>query len=450
MPEGAATARKRVVIIGGGFAGLYAARELRNTDATVTVVDRRNHHLFQPLLYQVATAALDPSQIAVPIRRILRHQKNAEVVLADVTAIDLAQKRVVLVDGALSYDHLIVATGATHSYFGHDSWAPYSPGLKTVEDALHIRRRMLLAFEAAEREREFSRRDAWLTFVIVGAGPTGVELAGALAEISRHLLAKDFRHLGRKGARVLLVEAGPRVLASFPETLSARSQRDLEQLGVEVRTNARVTAVDGVGVTVAGEQIPARTVIWAAGVAASPLARSLGAPLDRAGRVLVNPDLSVPGAPDVFVAGDLAAVNAPSGQPVPGVAPAAMQEGRAAAKNVKRLLEGKPTEPFVYFDKGSLATIGRARAVADIGGFKLGGFLAWFTWLVIHITYLIGFRNRLFVLASWSWTYLTYDRGSRLITGEVGPLLPAPELPEAATQQTLQEPIREHQAPHGP
>ena len=451
LPEGAGSGRKRVVIVGGGFAGLYAARELRHANAQVTVVDRRNHHLFQPLLYQVATAALDPSQIAVPIRRILRHQKNAEVVLADVTAIDVTHKRVVLVDGAIEYDHLILATGATHSYFGHDAWAPFSPGLKTVEDALHVRRRMLLAFEAAEREPDRARRDAWLTFVIVGGGPTGVELAGAMAEISGHLLAKDFRHLGRDHARVLLVEAGPRVLATFPEQLSARSQRDLEQLGVEVRTNARVTDIDAQGATVAGDPIHARTVIWAAGVAASPLARSLGAPLDRAGRVEVNPDLSIPNAPEVFVAGDLAAVKDKHGQPVPGVAPAAMQEGRAAAKNVRRQLEGNPTEPFAYFDKGSLATIGRARAVADIHGFKLGGFLAWLTWLLIHITYLIGFRNRLFVLASWSWTYLTYDRGSRLITGEVGPLLPAPQLGEGAIEQTLQEPIREHQAPpHGP
>ena len=451
LPEGAGSGRKRVVIVGGGFAGLYAARELRHANAQVTVVDRRNHHLFQPLLYQVATAALDPSQIAVPISRILRHQKNAEVVLADVTAIDVAHKRVVLVDGAIEYDHLILATGATHSYFGHDAWAPFSPGLKTVEDALHVRRRMLLAFEAAEREPDRARRDAWLTFVIVGGGPTGVELAGAMAEISGHLLAKDFRHLGRDHARVLLVEAGPRVLATFPEQLSARSQRDLEQLGVEVRTNARVSDIDDQGATVAGEPIHARTVIWAAGVAASPLARSLGAPLDRAGRVEVKPDLSIPNAPEVFVAGDLAAVKDKHGQPVPGVAPAAMQEGRAAAKNVRRQLEGKPTEAFAYFDKGSLATIGRARAVADIHGFKLGGFLAWLTWLLIHITYLIGFRNRLFVLASWSWTYLTYDRGSRLITGEVGPLLPAPALPEGAIEQTLQEPIREHQAPpHGP
>jgi NADH dehydrogenase len=428
--------RPRVVIVGGGFAGLYATLGLRRAPVDITVVDRRNHHLFQPLLYQVATAALDASQIAVPIRRILRRQKNTEVVLAEVTGIDVAAKRVELVDGALEYDHLILATGSTHSYFGHPDWEPWSPGLKTIEDALEIRRRMLLAFEAAEREQDPARRAAWLTFVIVGAGPTGVELAGALAEISRHLLARDFHRLGAAKARVLLVEAGQRVLSAFPESLSAQGQRDLEQLGVEVRLGGSVTDIDATGVTIGEERVETRTVLWAAGVAASKVARSLGAPLDRAGRVKVAPDLSVPGAPEVFVAGDLAAIVDAQGKPVPGVAPAAIQEGKHVAANVLRQLRGQPTLPFRYFDKGSLATIGRARAVADFGKLRLHGFFAWMAWLVVHIAYLIGFRNRLFVLVSWAWTYLTYDRGSRLITGQVGPLL------EAAPEPRTREPER--------
>jgi len=423
----AARDRPRVVIVGAGFAGLYAARALRRAAAQVTILDRRNHHLFQPLLYQVATAALDPSQIAVPIRRILRRQRNAEVVLADVVAVDRAARQVRLSDGALDYDQLIVATGSTHSYFGHGEWAHRAPGLKTIEDALGIRRRVLLAFEAAEREPDETRRRAWLTFVVVGAGPTGVELSGALAEISRHILGRDFRHLGHQQARVLLVEAGPRVLAAFPESLSREGRRELEKLGVEVRTGAPVTAIDAAGATIDGQHVPARNVLWAAGVQASPLAQALGVPLDRHGRVLVNPDLSVPGSPEVFVAGDLAHIVDARGEPVPGVATAAIQEGKHAAHNVGRLLAGRPTEPFRYFDKGSLATIGRAKAVARIGKLRLGGFTAWFTWLVVHIAYLIGFRNRLFVMASWAWTYLTYERGSRLITGRVGKLVQAPD-----------------------
>jgi NADH dehydrogenase len=421
--ERASGQRARVVIIGGGFAGLYAARTLQKAPVDITLVDRRNHHLFQPLLYQVATAALDPSQIAQPIRHIVRKQKNIEVLLADVTDLDGPGRRVIHDGGELAFDYLLLATGSTHSYFGHDDWAAHAPGLKTVEDALEIRRRVLLAFEAAERDPSPDRRQAWLTFVIVGAGPTGVELAGALAEISRHILAKDFRHLGASAARVLLIEAGPRVLSSFPEALSARSQRDLEQLGVEVRTGAMVTGIDVDGVTLGSARVASRNVIWAAGVAASPLARALHGELDKAGRVVVAPDLSVPGLPHVFVAGDLAAVRDGKGKPVPGVAPAAMQEGRHAAQNIVRMVQGKATRPFAYFDKGSLATIGRAKAVADLGKVRLSGFLAWAAWLVIHIAYLIGFRNRLFVLVSWAWTYLTYQRGSRLITGDVGPLL---------------------------
>jgi len=441
--------RPRVVVVGGGFAGLYAVRTLRHEPVDVTVVDRRNHHLFQPLLYQVATAALDPSDIAVPIRRILRHQHNAEVLLADVASVDVSRKRVLLDDGELAYDALVLATGSTHSYFGHGEWARLATGLKTVEDALEIRRRVLLAFEAAERQTDLALRKSWLTFVIVGAGPTGVELAGALAEISRHILASDFRHLGEQSARVVLLEAGPRALAAFPPELSARSERDLAALGVEVQLGAAVTGIDVHGVNVGNARIDARTVLWAAGVEASPLAASLGAPLDRAGRVKVNPDLSVPGSPEVFIAGDLAAIADSHGKLVPGVAPAAIQEGRHAARNALRTLQGEATQPFRYFDKGSLATIGRARAVAALGKLRLGGVVAWLAWLVIHIAYLIGFRNRFFVLASWAWTYLTYERGSRLITGKVGPLLehPPPALPDGRADGRASLPTEHAQAP---
>jgi len=404
------------VIVGGGFGGLRAARALRRAPVEVVLLDRRNHHLFQPLLYQVATAALNPSDIAYPIRRIFRSQKNLKVFLAEVKGFDLERKRVLLEDGEQPYDFLIVASGARESYFGNDAWAKDAPGLKTIEDALEIRRRVLLAYEAAERFEDPARHAAWLTFVVVGAGPTGAELAGALAEISRHTLARDFRRIDPAEARVILVEGVDRVLPTFPPELSAKARCHLEKLGVEVRTGARVTAVDEHGVEVDGERIEARTVLWAAGVSASPLGRALGAPLDRAGRVRVRPDLTIPGHDDVFVIGDLAILEQ-DGRIVPGVAPAAMQEGHHAARNVENALAGRPLEPFHYVDKGLLATIGRGAAVADLGRLQLSGLIAWLAWLLIHIFYLIGFRNRLLVLVEWAWAYVSWDRGARLITG---------------------------------
>jgi NADH dehydrogenase len=415
--------RPHVVVLGGGFGGLYATKALARADVLVTVVDSRNHHLFQPLLYQVATAALSPGDIAVPIRRIVRAQKNATVMLAKATSIDTATKRVVLDEGQLDYDFLVVATGATHSYFGHDAWQEFAPGLKSIEDALDIRKRVLVAYEEAEQETDPEIQKEWLTFVVVGGGPTGVELAGALAEISRHVLENDFRRIDPKSARVVLVEAGPRVLPALGETSSAKAKKQLEELGAEVLTSARVTDIDAHGVTLEGHRILARTVLWGAGVAASPLARTLGVPLDRAGRVRVLPDLSVPGAPEVFVIGDLAAVEQ-NGKPVPGVAPAAMQEGRHAAKNIVRRTRGAETAAFHYLDKGSLATIGRAAGVAEFGSLHLSGLIAWLAWLFIHILFLIGFRNRYLVLSEWAWGYVTYERGARLITGGKGPSPP--------------------------
>ncbi|HEY3352763.1 MAG TPA: NAD(P)/FAD-dependent oxidoreductase [Polyangia bacterium] len=429
MPEIPAprAAPPHVVIVGGGFGGLYAARALRRAGVRITLVDRRNHHLFQPLLYQVATAALNPSDIATPIRRILRRQRNVEVVLAEATGIDVPGRRVILRDGALDYDYLILATGVTHSYFGHDAWEASAPGLKTIEDALEVRRRILLAYEAAERETDGERRREWLTFALVGGGPTGVELAGAIAEIARHVLQRDFRHIDPRVSRVLLLEAGPRILPSFAPVLSAKATRTLAGLGVEVRTGARVTGIDERGVTLGDERVAARTVLWAAGVEGSALARSLGVPLDRAGRVLVNPDLTLPGAPAVAVVGDLAALTQ-DGAPLPGVAPVAIQAGRHAAANIRRALRGQPLTPFRYADRGALATIGRAAAVAERGRVRLAGFLAWVLWLLVHIFWLIGFRNRFLVLSEWAWTYLRYERGARLITGAVPPLLgPGPE-----------------------
>jgi NADH:ubiquinone reductase (H+-translocating) len=405
-----------VVIVGGGFGGLEAARALEGAPVRVTLVDRRNHHLFQPLLYQVATAALNPADISAPIRHVLRAQRNAEVVLAEVVAVEPGARRLRLADGAIPYDFLVVATGATHSYFGNERWAPLAPGLKTVEDALEIRRRILLAFERAERETDPIARDALLTFVIVGAGPTGVELAGALSEIARHTLTRDFRHIAPESARVILVEALPTVLPAYPHRLQGAARRQLERLGVEVRTGAKVTRIDAEGVTVGDERIPARTVLWGAGVAASPLARTLGAPLDRAGRVEVLPDLTLPGHPEIAVVGDLAAVRQEDGAPVPGVAPAAMQEGRHAAENVVRTLAGRPRRPFRYRDKGSLATIGRAAAVARVGGLEFSGLAAWLAWLLVHVFFLIGFRNRVAVMLQWAWSYVTFSRGARLIT----------------------------------
>lgn len=407
----------RVVILGGGFAGLAAAKSLRRAPVRVILVDRSNHHLFQPLLYQVATAALNPSDIAAPIRRILRYQSNAEVLLAQAVAIDRGQRRVLLADGEQAYDYLIVATGATHSYFGHNDWNQHAPGLKSIDDALEIRRRVLLAFEKAEREPDPVQRRNWLTFVVVGGGATGVELAGTLAEVARKTLARDFRRIDPTHARIMLLDAGDRVLPAFPPDLSESAERQLRALGVEVRKHALVTSIDPGGVWLGAERIDANTIIWAAGVVASPIAASLDTPLDRAGRVQVQADLTIPGDPRVFVVGDLARVEH-DGHLVPGVAPAATQEGRWAARNILRHLQGRPTLPFRYRDKGMLATIGRAAAVAHIGRLKLSGFLAWVLWLFVHIYFLIGFRNRLLVLIQWAWSYVTYDRGARLITGQ--------------------------------
>jgi NADH dehydrogenase len=412
----------RVVIVGAGFAGLYAAKGLRGAAVRLTVVDRRNHHLFQPLLYQVATAGLAAPDIAAPIRRVLRRQRNATVLLAEARRIEPERRRVVLVEGELHYDYLIVATGATHNYFGHDQWRCHAPGLKNVEDAFEIRRRILLAFEAAERETDPDQRDAQLTFVIVGAGPTGVELAGALREIAQRTLARDFRNFDPRATRVVLVDAADRVLPSFPEGLSHKARAMLRDRGVEVRTRSCVKEIDATGVTLEGSddsgaelaRIPARTVLWAAGVKPSPLAESLEAPRDELGRVCVEPDLSLPGHPEIFVIGDLARVDQ-DGQPVPGMAPPAIQEGRHAAATIRADLAGRPRPAFRYRDRGMLATVGRKAGVAWIHGFGFTGFLAWVLWLVVHITWLIGFRNRLVVLFEWAWAYLTYQRGARVI-----------------------------------
>src|SRR5712664_643786 len=382
-----------VVIVGGGFGGLYAARALAGRPVRVTLLDRRNHHLFQPLLYQVATAALNPSDIAVPLRSILRRATNVTVFLASVERVDLAGRRVVLDRGEIGYDALILAAGASHSYFGHDDWEVLAPGLKTLEDALEIRRRVLLAYEAAERESDGAERQALLTFVVIGGGPTGVELAGALGEISRQTIARDFRLIDPTKARIVLLEGGPRILTTFPESLSRRAEDALRRIGVEVRTKAVVTRVTTDAVWLGGEQIRARTVLWAAGVAAAPLARTLGAPLDRSGRVLVEPDLSIPGYPEAFAIGAISAFLHQPGAPLPGVAPVAIQQGRAAAGNVRRRLGGRPTRAFRYRDRGSMATIGRAAAVAVVGRLELSGIVAWLAWLFVHIMFLIGFRN---------------------------------------------------------
>ena len=408
-----------VVIVGAGFGGLSAARSLSRAPVRVTVVDRRNHHLFQPLLYQVATAALSPGDIAYPIRAILRRQKNATVLLADAATIDTSSRELVLTDGRIGYDFLILATGARHAYFGHQEWEERAPGLKSLEDALETRRRILLAFEKAERETDPDRRRALLTFVLVGGGPTGAELAGAIGEISRHVLASDFRSIDPREARVLLVEAGPRILPTFPPELSASAAAALEKLGVEIRTGAPVTAIGPDSVDIAGERLPAATVLWAAGVAASPLARSLDVPLDKAGRVLVEPDLTIAGHAEIFVIGDLAAFLHQTGRPLPGVAPVAIQEGRHAAQNVERALRGEPQLPFLYRDPGNLAVLGRAAAIADLGRIRLTGFPAWLFWCFVHILYLIGFRNRFIVMFEWAWAYFSYQRGARLITGAI-------------------------------
>ena len=405
---------KRIVIVGGGFGGLYAAQALARADAQVTLVDRRNHHLFSPLLYQVATAGLSAPDIATPIRSILRRQRNTTILLANVLAIDPANRVVTTDRGPLAYDALILAPGSTHSYFGHDDWAANAPGLKDVEDAFEIRRRILIAFENAEQEPDEGRRRAWLTFAIVGAGPTGVELAGALEEIAKRTLAKDFRNFDPASARVVLIDAAPRVLATFSEHLSRLAHATLEKRGVEILLNRRVTGIDAAGVAMGDVRIEARTVLWAAGVASSPLGAQLGAPLDRAGRVLVASDLSVPGHPELFVVGDLCAFMQ-DGEWLPGVAQPAMQEGRHAARNAQSVLRGEPTRPFRYLDKGIMATIGRAAAVARVGKFEFGGLLAWLIWVFIHVWYLIGFRNRLVVMLEWAWAYFSFARNARVI-----------------------------------
>jgi NADH dehydrogenase len=420
-----------VVILGGGFGGLKVAKALAKAPVQVTLLDRRNHHLFQPLLYQVATAALNPGDIAYPIRAVVKSQANCRVLLAEATAIDPAAHKVILDDGELTYDFLVVATGATHSYFGHDDWAPAAPGLKSIEDALEIRRRVFLAYEAAERESDPAAQEAWLTFVVVGAGATGVELAGALGEIGLQTLAKDFRRIDPTRVKVLLVEGRDRVLGAYAPRLSAAAQRSLEKRHVEVKLNATVTAVDARGVEITRgatkERIDAHTVLWAAGVQGSPLARTLGVPLDRAGRVLVEPDLSIPGYPEVFVVGDLAAATS-DGNAVPGVCQGAMQGGDHVAASIKGDLAGKPRRPFHYKDKGSMATIGRTAAVVQIGRATHHGLLAWLFWWVLHIFYVIGFRNRVAVILGWAWSWITFQRGARLITGSVGLLPPVRDI----------------------
>ncbi len=401
----------RVVIVGCGFGGLWAAQALRRAPVELTVVDRTNHHLFTPLLYQVATAGLSAPSIAGPIRHILAHQRNTTVLFGEARALDVTRRVVRLENGdELPYDYLILAAGTTHSYFGHDEWATYAPGLKTLEDALEIRRRVLTAFERAERESDPVKRGAWLTFVVVGGGATGVELAGTFAEIARHTLRGEFRRIDPHNARVMLIEGADRVLPPYPPDLSAKAQRALERLGVTVWPGRMVTGIDADGVQLGGDRIASRTVIWAAGVKSSPLGAATGAPLDRAGRVKVEPDLSAPGHPEIFVVGDLAAVEG-----VPGIAPAAKQMGRHAARNVLRGIEGKPTVAFRYRDYGQLATIGRNAAVAMIGRLHLSGFPAWLVWLVAHIYFLINFRNRLVVMLDWGWSYFSYQRYARII-----------------------------------
>jgi NADH dehydrogenase len=406
-----------VIIAGGGFGGLYAARALRQARVRVTLLDRKNHHTFQPLLYQVATAALSPGDIASPIRWILRKQPNVEVQLAELRSVDVARRTVILTDGEMSYDYLILATGSTHAYFGHEEWRDAAPGLKSLEDALEIRRRVLLAYECAEREADPSRRRALLTFIVVGGGPTGVELAGALAEISRQSLARNFRHIDPGSARVLLLEGGPSLLAAFPETLSTATRQHLEHLGVDVRTGSAVTRVSPGEVEAGGEIIQAATVLWAAGVAASPVGGTLGVPTDRAGRVLVQQDLTIPGHPEVFVIGDLASLNGRDARPLPGVAQVAIQMGKHSARNIQRAIAGEATLPFKYVDLGNMATIGQGFAIADFGWLRLKGWIAWLVWLFVHIMNLVGFRNRTVVFVQWAWAYFTYQRAIRLITG---------------------------------
>jgi len=409
-----------VVIIGAGFGGLTAAQSLKHAAVRVTIIDRTNHHLFQPLLYQVAMAGLSPADIAAPIRAILRKQKNVSVLLAEVTGVDFAQNEIVLRDGQreerLTYDYLLLATGGRTSYFGHDEWERVAPGLKDLDDAVEIRRRVLMAFEAAEKESDPQRRKELLTFVVVGGGPTGVELAGAIAELAHFVLDRDFRTISPESAEILLMEGGPRILPSFSPELSESAVRQLNNLGVKVRTGAQVTNIDEHGVYLGDEAIKSATVIWGAGVRATALTQSLGVELDRAGRVIVESDLSLPGHKDVFAIGDMTVFHQ-DGKPLPGVSPVAMQMGRCVARNIQNDLANTPRQTFHYLDKGNMATIGRKAAIAEIGKLKLSGFIAWMAWLMVHIWFLIGFRNRVAVLFNWAWAYFTYERGARLITG---------------------------------
>jgi len=416
----------RVLIIGGGFGGLAAAVGLKSAPVHTTLIDRCNYHLFQPLLYQVATGSLSPANIASPLRNILKKQKNTTVLLAEATAIDAQNRRVILSDGTLEYDTLVIAAGSSHQYFGHDEWAQFAPGLKSVDDATDMRRRILLAFEAAERERDPEKLRAWLTFVIVGAGPTGAELAGALGEIANDTLKHDFRDIDPSNARIILVEGADRVLPTYPQKLSAAARKMLERLGVTVRLGAIVTGVKEHSVTIREgdrvEEIPTRTILWAAGVLASPLGRMLAknanAPLDKSARVLVEPDLSITGHPEILVIGDLANFSHQTGHPLPGVAQPAIQQGRYVAKLIRNRLKGKSSKPFHYFDKGNLATIGRGAAVADLNWLRLSGWPAWLIWIFIHLLYIVQFQNRLLIALQWGWLYLTYDRSARLITGK--------------------------------
>lgn len=421
--------RPRVVVLGGGFAGLYLAKELAGRPVDVTLIDRTNHHLFQPMLYQIATAALSPGDIASPIRSILRRAGNIEVLLGEASAIDRAARAVTLADGSIiPFDYLAIATGARHSYFGRPEWEALAPGIKDLDDALEVRRRILLAFERAEREADPVARQKQLTFVVVGGGPTGVELAGTLAEIRRFALRRDFRRIDPRDATVMLLEGGPRLLPSYPEALSQKAKETLREMGVDVRTETFVTAIEPGFVTAADWRIPAETVLWAAGNQASPILQDLDVPLDRQGRVVVEADCSIPGDANVFVLGD-AAAHLHGRAPVPAVCPAAIQMGQYAGRTILADLANKPRAPFRYWDKGQLAVIGRGRAVADIGRFKTDGFVAWLLWIFVHIFFLIGFRNRVLVLFEWAWSFITFQRGARLITGvwQPGGLLERPK-----------------------
>ena len=415
MKDAPAT-RPHVIIVGAGFGGLEAAKKLSCKDVRVTVIDRTNYHLFQPLLYQVATAALSPADIAAPVRAVLSKCKNVAVILAEVQSVDVEAKKVKTVDLEIDYDYLILATGARHSYFGHNEWEILAPGLKSLEDAIELRRRILMAFEYAEKITNEAARRAAMNFVIIGGGPTGVELAGAIAEISRHTLARDFRHIDPSQARVILIEGEPRLLAAYPPDLSESACKQLVDLGVEVRTSTRATNLTEAGVQIGDEFIPCRVKIWAAGNNASFVGKTLGIPVDRVGRVIVNDDLTIPGHPEVQVIGDLANFPHQTGEPLPGISPVAMQQGRHAARNVLAMIKGRNPQRFHYWDKGTMATIGRNKAVADLKLMHLSGRLAWLAWLFVHIVFLVGFRNRLLVLFQWAWAYFTFDKGARLIT----------------------------------